>query len=628
MLTQKAVAGVGFSLSAAASITRCAKTLADDGMVLGVRLDDTDRFCLSGRKLVAVSGDYGADGTEYRTLPDTQVRVKSYRASTIAVGPTHFEVHLPDGQTQYYGRDSLGRVDIVSVKPQATTINVTWPLLAAIDGAKNRINYYYGNRLINGVEVERYLDRVLYGSVASSDRQVSFEYEDRPDKSFGYLYGSPREGTRRLKTVTMLVNAEGWKQVRQYKLAYRAANDSGVTGRSKLWQITECGTTSTECLRPTTFEWQLGQDAYQAGHNQFFQVPLNAGVMLITADFDGDGRTDLVYPDTDHWKYVFARKTPINGTRYYDGAFDGAHPGSRGEQATAFVVDFDLDGRPDLLKRDGFPNGHWMGFLTRGSSGQHEVMNTAFSGPLDQSSVPGNGAMFGDFDGDGLQDVLEYKPSLVGAEEDFYIWTWRKRTGKVNLKPQAGGNGVYEDQAFGPVQPVPVVELHQVPGDSVLVFDVDGDGRDEMIKEDFGTGQLVAVDIPTGTKSAPLNLPASVLRLDMKLADVNGDGLVDVLVSSTEDLFRMVVYYENTGRGFRPPVGLLAGQYGFKAARVSSTSIATASATSWCREPAPAIPRRSSAWTCSRRASMRKASRSSRRRRCSTSRRRWRSTTW
>ena len=364
----------------------------------------------------------------------------------------------------------------------------------------------------------------------------------------------------------MLVNAEGWKQVRQYKLDYRTANDSGVTGRSKLWQLTKCGTTSTECLRPTTFEWQLGQDAYQAGHNQFFPVPLNAGVMLITADFDGDGRTDLVYPDTDHWKYVFARQTPINGTRYYDGAFDGAHPGSSGEKATAFVVDFDLDGRPDLLKRDGFPNGHWMGFLTRGSSGQHEVMHTAFSGPLDQSSLPGNGAMFGDFDGDGLQDVLEYKP--IPGLDGFYLWTWRKRTGKVNLKPQAGGNGVYEDQAFGPVQPVPVVGLSQLPGDSVLVFDVDGDGRDEVLTEAFGTGQLVAVDIPTGTKSAPLNLSASVLRLDMKLADVNGDGLVDVLVSSTEDLFRMVLYYENTGRGFRSPVGLLAGQYGFKAARV------------------------------------------------------------
>jgi hypothetical protein len=99
--------GVGFSLSGVSSITRCDRTIADDGEAKGVQLNESDRFCLGGLKLVAVSGTYGADGAEYRTLPGTHVRVRSYRAAGAApsAGPTHFVLDLPNGTTQYYGRD-------------------------------------------------------------------------------------------------------------------------------------------------------------------------------------------------------------------------------------------------------------------------------------------------------------------------------------------------------------------------------------------------------------------------------------------------------------------------------------------------------------------------------------------
>jgi hypothetical protein len=56
--------GMGWSLSGLSSITRCGWSLAVDGRVDGVDFDETDRFCLDGSKLVAVSGPYGAHGTE------------------------------------------------------------------------------------------------------------------------------------------------------------------------------------------------------------------------------------------------------------------------------------------------------------------------------------------------------------------------------------------------------------------------------------------------------------------------------------------------------------------------------------------------------------------------------------
>lgn len=65
------VFGVGWTLSGVSSVTRCAKTPAEDGERVGVKNNTTDLFCLDGQKLRAVSGVYGAHGTQYRTAIDT-----------------------------------------------------------------------------------------------------------------------------------------------------------------------------------------------------------------------------------------------------------------------------------------------------------------------------------------------------------------------------------------------------------------------------------------------------------------------------------------------------------------------------------------------------------------------------
>ncbi|MEO5727507.1 MAG: SpvB/TcaC N-terminal domain-containing protein, partial [Byssovorax sp.] len=58
--------GVGWQLQGLSEINRCAKTFATEGYADGVNFDADDVFCLDGHKLIAVSGSYGADGTEYR----------------------------------------------------------------------------------------------------------------------------------------------------------------------------------------------------------------------------------------------------------------------------------------------------------------------------------------------------------------------------------------------------------------------------------------------------------------------------------------------------------------------------------------------------------------------------------
>ena len=59
--------GMGWMLSGLSSITRCAATVAQDNFKGGINYDANDRFCLDGQRLIAISGTYGANLTEYRT---------------------------------------------------------------------------------------------------------------------------------------------------------------------------------------------------------------------------------------------------------------------------------------------------------------------------------------------------------------------------------------------------------------------------------------------------------------------------------------------------------------------------------------------------------------------------------
>jgi hypothetical protein len=73
--------GVGWSLGGLSNVHRCPRTLAQDGAVGGINFDADDRFCIDGRRLVAISGAYGADGTEYRTEIDSFAKIVSYGAA-------------------------------------------------------------------------------------------------------------------------------------------------------------------------------------------------------------------------------------------------------------------------------------------------------------------------------------------------------------------------------------------------------------------------------------------------------------------------------------------------------------------------------------------------------------------
>ncbi|WP_170215154.1 FG-GAP-like repeat-containing protein [Micromonospora aurantiaca] len=552
--------GVGFSLSGLSQISLCPKTIAVDELAQGVQAG-SDAFCLNGQRLVSYSGTYGADGAEYRTVPDVNVRVKSFReAGTPAseLGPTSFMVWWPDGTVEKYGDgDNRSQVRPTS---STTVLNTAWLKWWAEDRSGNAVHVTYDRRTVsssNPSEVERWVTVISYGYNRNNkfDRVISFDYEPRPDPSFGFFLGQPRESTKRLKSVTM--SLKDGRRARKYTMSY---DNGGVSKASKLSRVRECGITDSDCLRDTILQWTPGAEGFLPAAEQTTPfgaalVPPAAESQIVAADFDRDGRTDLAWPEATNWQYVMANATSTN--QVYSAKKAGpANP--TGVSATAWPLDYDGDGRMDLLPRAFPKDPTWKVLLTQ-PLGQ-TVVSTPFTGGLNHND-PDAGALPGDFDGDGYQDVIEYARQ---GSSNLWTWTWRRNTGTVG--PQIGNTAPTDDKAFTAPQPIGLQSEHPA---SVTVAAVYGDGRDKLLFSH--DGHLIAMDVAKGT-TFDTKITSKVLQLDKQWLDLNGDGLIDLVTNGNANGVKGpdLYYWLNTGRGLTQPTnsGVTATAHAFANATV------------------------------------------------------------
>src|SRR5262245_44012613 len=135
--------GVGWHLEGLPSIGRCARTIAQDGVRGSVNYDANDRFCLDGQRLVAISGAYGADGTEYRTEIETFSKVVSH--GTAGTGPAWFEVWTKSGQRMEFGNTTDSRA-----LAQGKTTARDWVVSKVSDTTGNYFTATYVNDTTNG----------------------------------------------------------------------------------------------------------------------------------------------------------------------------------------------------------------------------------------------------------------------------------------------------------------------------------------------------------------------------------------------------------------------------------------------------------------------------------------------
>ena len=101
--------GVGWSLQGLSAVTRCPRTMAQDGFRGRVQYSLNDRYCLDGQRLIAISGSDGANGTEYGTERESFAKVDSN--GTAGNGPLWFKVWTKSGQVIEYGNSADSRIE-------------------------------------------------------------------------------------------------------------------------------------------------------------------------------------------------------------------------------------------------------------------------------------------------------------------------------------------------------------------------------------------------------------------------------------------------------------------------------------------------------------------------------------
>ncbi|MGV6825357.1 MAG: RHS repeat-associated core domain-containing protein, partial [bacterium] len=521
--------GVGWSVSGLSSIHRCSQTLAQDGQRTAVELDSSDRFCIDGQRLLAVTGVYGSDHTEYRTEIDTFSKVVSY--GNQGGGPAYFKVWTKAGEIREYGVSSDARVEAEGHGSNGVVQH--WALNKVEDTKGNYFTISYHEDHLNG---EHYPLRIDYTGNTLANltpfASITYEYEDRPDSSFGYLSGSKISSNKRLASLS---SYDGASLLRRYQFDYYATDLKNP--RSRLAQIRMCtDSAATQCVAPTRIEWQKHDFAFdsEVAIPDTGELHSEGYLAARILDFNGDGITDLLYAKDNG--------RPINIDLYgYDGLVQQQitltdHVYNTVHKDIPLVMDYDGDGKTDLL----FPSSTVEGYP------DPEFESNPVNWVIDWTLIQHNGATYAessvtlqsgldvdrialdlydrptlvlDVNGDGLHDLLYAPAAYVGASTTTMLLINR-------------GDGQ-------PFDEVPLPQLLSNPK-SYRVLDANGDGLQDL----FQVNDVLYLSTGEGFEAVSLNWSNPDVDETALPVDINGDGHQDMVWFDHDQ-----VYYRLNGGG-------------------------------------------------------------------------------
>ncbi|HEY2070573.1 MAG TPA: FG-GAP-like repeat-containing protein, partial [Rhizomicrobium sp.] len=574
--------GIGWALTGLPAVTRCPRTVAQDGVHGGVNFDANDRFCMNGQRLVLISGTYGADGSEYRTEIDSYSRILAH--GTAGNGPAWFEVHTKAGQIIELGNtpDSL----VLPVKADGSGVLPTaraWAVDKISDTKGNYLTVSYINDSTNG---QVYPLAVHYtgnaGAGLAPYNSVEFLYGSRTDMVPSYQAGTV------MKTTVLLTDIQtyaGANMVLDYKIAYTPAHSAAT--HDEATSITQCDGAATQtCLPPVSFTWQGSRDTltYSTVTQTFAQwTGSGQSPALIPGDFNGDGLTDALVPQANTGVWPPPSCPPAQGSLFFLGTATGTSFTPWTFQATNHSTNPPTTG--PLCPQQG-----WIGlgttqqpidFTGAGETGLYQttvVVNaswgTAYNSNGSSFDIYGNlgTGMLADMDGDGRTDILvvgqESMPGgafLSNGDGTFRtIFPYWTGGGGVLTVADLDGDGCADlvgstslktivleyscNPAVANYSTAAVNFAYKLPsGDTVIATpvtgDFNGDGKADLI--DY-TGQLF---LSTGTGLVYAgNVPFNTLSGGIIQGDFNGDGKMDIATPSSDGT--QILFYLSTGSGF------------------------------------------------------------------------------
>jgi RHS repeat-associated protein len=326
--------GPRWRLTGLSVITRCPKTLAQDGVQRPVDFFG-DTFCLDGQRMVILSN--GAV-SEFRTERESYTKIlgtKDLNGDYVT-----FKAYRRDGRILHYGRTRASRLhgNPMQFNPSGTTTrDVTYAYYVdkIEDRYTNSILITYANAVATattGISQVQELEpaKIAWGSTDETlgQRSVTFDYDQSsiPDGSTvdtnhtRWVRGLGIGAAQYLTAINVFGpdGLGGTPLLKQYTFTYsdNPATRTGtplITGDRVLSAITEGDPDNRAWKKTTTIQWEAGSFAYT-------RTPFNASDVALSnyqgpptqtggaqtqyaaqyrritvADLNGDGRDDLVY---------------------------------------------------------------------------------------------------------------------------------------------------------------------------------------------------------------------------------------------------------------------------------------------------------------------------------------------
>jgi YD repeat-containing protein len=500
--------------------------------------DDTFDLFLGGQKYDLI---YVVNENRYHTDPEIYIYIEKISGGNNN-NNEYWNVKTKDGTTYRFGYESES--ELVSNLESYVS---KWSLDLVTDTHGNSIYYNLEENPYPNDEGAVYLDSITYNNDQS--REINFVYEnsDREDLRTVYSDGNKITISRRLDEIEINVNNQ---LVRKYEIDYETLSPQSQTFIDNIEMFGSDGVSS---LPETTFDyydinkgWTEDSNWEPPGTYTCF-IDSNDDEGLRFVDFTGDGLVDILVSKGDDECSDGDRTALVNTGSGWSSDDSWEPPDALGEDY-CFVDDdgrdqgyrfgdLNGDGRTDILvgteDDDGCDGNDRTAFLSTSNGWSTEENMEPPMCFIDEDGED-QGVRLADVNGDGLVDIIGGK-EVSGVCDSSYKFAY------INT-----GSGWVSDSTWLP----PSCFVNSGGDDEGLrIVDVNGDGLVDILKAQ----DSIYATCEDSYKTAYINNGAGWTQNDnweppicfsdysgedegTRLADVNGDGLVDILVGARDGL--------------------------------------------------------------------------------------------